>query len=359
MYTTMRRLSMVMSVAAATALITGYAQPVSAAPGKPLRSQPAWQDFATGTTAGLRGLSAVSLRTAWASGTGGEVLRTTDGGTTWRHVGPPDTAALQFRDIQAFDDHHAVIMSAGSGEDSRIYTTTDGGAHWTETFRNTEPAAFYDCMAFFDRRHGLALSDPVDGKFRILSTGDGGQTWTVLPTAGMPAALDGEFAFAASGTCLAVAGGSAWFGTGGGAAARVFRSTDRGQTWSVVDSPLPSGPTAGIFSLAFRDPVHGIAVGGDFTVPDNAPDAAALSRDGGRTWQVAEHPPGEYRSGTAWTARPTVAIAVGPTGSDITYDAGLTWNRFATGSLDSVDCTHDGACWASGANGRIARLVLS
>ena len=76
-------------------------------------------------------------------------------------------------------------------------------ARWTETFRNTDPAAFYDCLAFFDDRHGLALSDPVDGKFRILATDDGGRSLAgrCRPT-GMPAALAGEFAFAASGTCL-------------------------------------------------------------------------------------------------------------------------------------------------------------
>jgi hypothetical protein len=73
---------------------------------------------------------------------------------------------------------------------------------------------------------------------------------------------------------------------------------------------------------------------------------------------VAAAVPGEYRSGVAWTRLPTVAIAVGPTGSDITYDAGRTWHRFDSGSLHGVQCTKDGACWASGAGGRVARLTL-
>ena len=257
---------------------------------------PSWRVLDTGSTAQFRGLSAVSSQVAWASGTGGTVLRTTDGGRSWRSVGPPGTADLQFRDIEALDARHAAILSIGEGEQSRIYVTRNGGVSWTETFRNTEPAAFYDCLAFFDPLHGIALSDPVNGKFRIASTSDGGASWTVAPDAGMPPALPGEFAFAASGTCLVTASTlshtSAWFATGGSTSARVFRTHNRGATWSVSDSPIPSGPTAGIYSLAFRDPWHGIAVGGDFTAPTVAPDAAATSRDGGRTWTVAP------RSGT-------------------------------------------------------------
>jgi photosystem II stability/assembly factor-like uncharacterized protein len=347
---------MITSLLAAATLTTVFIAPQ---PANATGIHLGWQDFATGSTSSFRGLSAVSRRTAWVGGTG-EVLRTVDGGKTFQQVAPPDTAELQFRDVEAFDDRNAVILSVGSGEDSRVYATSDGGAHWTETFRNTDPAAFYDCMAFFDRKHGLALSDPVDGKFRIVSTSDGGRSWSVLPTAGMPAALDGEFAFAASGTCLsAVPGRSAWFATGGGASARVFRTNDRGRTWKVSDTAIPSGPSAGIYSVVFRDPQHGIAVGGDFAVPQTAPDNAARSSDGGRTWTLAAGVPGEYRSGAAWTILPTVAIAVGPTGSDVTYDSGRTWHRFDTGSLHGVQCARDGACWGSGASGRVARLTLS
>lgn len=327
-----------------------------------VQHHPTWTATAdTGVTARLRGLSAVSAEVAWASGSAGTVLRTVNGGDSWQQVGPPDTTDLQFRDIEAFDASNAVILAIGPGESSRVYTTSDGGGSWRETFRNTDPNAFYDCMAFTDRRHGLALSDPVDGKFRILSTSDGGRSWSVLPSSGMPAALEGEFAFAASGTCLVTAdfGHDAWFATGGGATARVFHSRNGGRTWTVTDTPIPSGPSAGIYSLAFRDPLHGIAVGGDFLTPTSAPDAAAVTRDGGRTWTLAEKEPGEYRSGSAWLPLSShSAIAVGPTGSDITYNGGRTWTRFDTSSLDSVDCApwRYRACWGSGENGRIVKL---
>jgi photosystem II stability/assembly factor-like uncharacterized protein len=317
---------------------------------------PAWHLLDTGVTARLRGLSPVSSRVVWASGSAGTVIRTVDGGQTWRRVGPAGAADLQFRDIEAFDANHAVALSIGEGELSRVYRTADGGRTWTETFRNTDPAAFYDCLAFSDRRHGLALSDPAGGPFRILSTSDGGRSWRVLPTEGMPPALAGEFAFAASGTCLVAEEDHAWFATGGGAAARVFRTDNRGRAWRVADTPVPSGASAGIYSLAVRDARHLIAVGGDFAAPTVAPDAAAVSRDSGRTWRGAVTEPGEYRSGAAWRPRTGAALAVGPTGSDISNDGGLTWHRFDTGSFDAVACAPDGACWASGEQGRLAEL---
>jgi photosystem II stability/assembly factor-like uncharacterized protein len=316
-----------------------------------------WQLTPTGSSARLRGLSAVSATTAWASGSLGTVLRTVDSGRTWQSAGPPGASALQFRDIEAFDADHAVILSIGTGTDSRVYVTSDGGHTWTQTFTNADPDAFYDCMTFFDSRRGLALSDPVAGKFRIIATDDGGLHWH-LAGANMPAALPGEFAFAASGQCLVTDDGRrAWFGTGGGAQARVFRSDDGGTTWAVNATPIRSGPSAGIFALAFSGQQIGFAVGGDFATPTVAPDALAWTGDGGRTWQLVHAAPNEYRSGAAWVNGNT-AVVVGPTGSNVSTDRAGTWQRFDTGSFDTVDCAL-GACWASGEQGRVAFLVAA
>jgi photosystem II stability/assembly factor-like uncharacterized protein len=319
----------------------------------------AWHDTPTGSAARLRGLSAVSSTTAWASGSLGTVLRTTNRGVTWQQVGPPGTQNLQFRDIEAFDADHAVILSIGEGTDSRVYVTSDGGQTWALTFVNAEPTAFYDCMTFFDNRRGLALSDPPDGAhFRIIATEDGGLSWHVTGTQ-MPTALPGEFAFAASGQCITSDHGHrAWFGTGGAAQARVFRSDDRGTTWTVAPTPIASGPSSGIFALAFRGQQTGLAVGGDFLLPTASPDNFARSADGGLSWQLLPGAPPEYRSGATWLNGRT-AIAVGPSGSDVSEDGGTSWTRFDDGSLDTVDCANPTACWASGEAGRVAYLVRS
>ena len=339
-----------------------------------------WQLKPTGASqTRLRGLSVVSEKVVWTSGgpmtqggTTAAVLRTTDGGRAWQTVTPPGASTLQLRDIEAFDRRKAVVLSIGPGTDSRVYVTSDGGQTWQLTFQNADPAAFYDCMTFFDRRHGLALSDPVGGRFRIIATSDGGRSWSVV-NADMPPALPAEFAFAASGQCLISTGDIlrehdddddgdrggrrlAWFATGGDAIARVFRSADGGQSWTVHNTPVRSNALAGIFALAFRDTRNGLAVGGDLATPAASPDAMALSRDSGRTWSLVPDPPNEYRSGAAWLDHRT-ALAVGPTGSDASFDRGRSWTRFDSGSFDTVDCTDDDNCWASGEQGRIARLL--
>jgi photosystem II stability/assembly factor-like uncharacterized protein len=317
---------------------------------------PHWVPVPTGSDQQYRGLDAVDERVAWVGGSAGEVLRTTDGGATWQDVSPPGSAGLLFRDVDARSARRASVLSIGEGEDSRIYTTTDGGSSWRLAFVNDDPAAFYDCMDFFaGGRRGLALSDPVDGRFRIAATDDWGRSWHVLPDAGMPPAVPGEFGFAASGTCLVTSGGrDAWF-AGGGAASRVFHSRDRGLTWTVTDAPIPAGENGGVFSLAFRNPRQGAMVGGDFLLPENGEDASGFTRDGGSTWTSGGDLSG-YRSGVDWVsgARATL-IAVGPTGSDVSYDGGRSWTAFDTAPYDAVDC-EPGTCWASGPDGAVAVL---
>ncbi|HZT85435.1 MAG TPA: hypothetical protein VE984_08460 [Gaiellaceae bacterium] len=319
----------------------------------------AWHDTSTGTTAHFRGLAAVSATTAWVTGytaTDGVIMRTTDRGATWQDVTPPDVAGLQFRDISAFSAHDAVAMSIGNNPgDFRIYVTHDGGRTWAITFVNSEPAAFYDCMSFFNRKVGLAVSDPPDGvHFRVIRTTDGGMSWHVTGL-DMPAA-PGAYGFAASGECLTTDHGHrAWFGSGGSEAS-VFRSNDRGTTWTKYSTPMLAGPTAGINGLAFNGQNRGIAVGGDFFLPTSSSASFARSFDGGSSWSLAPAAPTDYRSGVAWVNGHT-AIAVGLSGSDVSTDFGATWQRFDDGSLDTVDCARPTACWASGANGRVAYLV--
>lgn len=340
---------------AAVVAVPAHAQPA----GGEGRLGLGWRLKESGTDARFRGLAAISRTTAWVAGTKGTVLRTHDGGRSWVNVSPPGAEGLEFRDVEAFDARRAVVLAIGEGEASRVFRTDDGGATWSESFRNTDPRAFYDCLTFFNARHGIALSDPVDGRYRILATGDGGRSWRVLPSDGMPAAQPGEASFAASGQCLVAAGSrSAWFATGGSATSRVFHSTDRGRTWTVTDAPIPAGdPARGVFGLAFRDDRKGIAVGGDYRPGEPSPRAAAVTGDGGTHWTSSAQPPPAYRSGVTWLPYSAhAALAVGPTGTDLTLDAGRTWRPVDQGSYDTVDCTPDLACWAAGEQGRIARM---
>jgi photosystem II stability/assembly factor-like uncharacterized protein len=323
---------------------------------------PAWTIQRSGVTARLRGVSAASDRVVWASGSANTILRSEDGGETWRTVRSPTTDRLDFRDIDAVSETTAYVLSIGSGSQSRIYKTTDRGATWTLRYANADAEAFFDAMAFWDEDHGVAVSDSVKGAFVIVTTADGGRTWTRVPPDRLPPALPNEGAFAASGTNVAVFGASqVWFGTGAAERARVLRSTDRGATWAIAETPMRAGPSAGIYSVAFRDAQHGVIVGGDYAREGEAIDNVAVTSDGGRTWtpvkdagvrgfrSVVRHVPG---------SRATF-LAVGPLGSDISTDDGQRWSALDGPGFDTFSFAPGRAVgWGAGARGAIGRLAL-
>lgn len=326
------------------------------------RAPAQWTLQESGTAASLRGVSAVSRDVAWASGTLGTCLRTVDGGTRWTLLKIPGAADLDFRDVHATDAQNAYLLACGAGEKSRIYKTHDGGQIWDLQFHNRDARGFLDALAFWDAEHGLVLGDPIEGRFLLLKTDDGGRNWTRLDAQSLPPALEGEGAFAASGTCLVVQGSSnVWFATGGARVARVFHSTDRGRTWTAHETPLRAGAaSAGIFSLAFSSADQGVAVGGDFQRPEVAAGNVARSSDGGRTWHAIAGPrPAGYRSAVAFLPRQknTILIATGPTGSDRSADGGEHWEPLSALGFHAISVSMNGdACWAVGDKGRIARL---
>jgi photosystem II stability/assembly factor-like uncharacterized protein len=320
-----------------------------------------WTPQASGMTGELRGLVALSPQLVWASGTGGRVLRTTDGGATWVVDTIPGATKLDLRSIAPHDAGRAVMASAGPAESgaAKIFGTDDG-AHFRERFTTADSGVFLDAIAFWDDRHGIALGDPVHGALYLLRTDDGGATWARVPTADAPPVLAGEASFAASGTCLAVQGATnVWIATGGGARARVFRSADRGRTWTVADTPIHAGgASSGAFSVAFSDAMHGVAVGGDYAKPNEQFANVALSSDGGRTWRspTGTLPPA-YLSGVAYlpgTAGRTL-VAVGLAGTARSIDGGESWTMIDNVAYNSVAFASRDAGWAAGPRGRIAK----
>jgi photosystem II stability/assembly factor-like uncharacterized protein len=321
-----------------------------------LFSVPQWTTQTSGVTARLRGVSAINERVAWTSGSVSTVLRTSDGGRTWQKL-TVSSEALDFRDIDAIDENTAYILSIGNGPASRIYKTTDAGATWTLQFKNDEPKAFFDAMTFWDADHGIVFGDSIDGKLDILTTENGGVTWSRSATDNLPAALPNEGAFAASGTNIAVYGQTnAWIGTGAGTKARVLRTSDRGRTWQVADTPLAAGQSSGIFSIAFRDAKHGVVVGGDYTKEKEAINNLAFTKDGGATWTLAQGLTG-FRSVVAYVPGTKTLVAIGPAGGDYSTDDGQTWRPIEGPGFDTFSFVKKKAIgWGSGAKGSIGQL---
>ena len=310
-----------------------------------------WIRQTVNTTASFRGLSVVNEKVVWASGTGGTVIRTIDGGRSWSVIAVPDADKLDFRDIEAFDANTAYILSIGNGEQSRIYKTTDGGTTWKLQFKNTNEKAFFDAVACWDAKNCIAMSDPVDGHYVLINTTDG-KTWKQMDTSQMPAAKDGEAAFAASGTCLYVnPRDGTLFLISGGSDARVFRSADRGNTWTVADTPIVKGTAgSGIFSIAMRDAKNGIIVGGNYEKPSATTGNAAITSDGGRTWRSVTGLRG-YRSGAPFNGK--TVLAVGTSGADISTDGGMHWVKASDFNLNAAAAKGGKFIWAVGPNGAV------
>ena len=315
-----------------------------------------WTKQTIDTKASFRGLSVVSEKIIWASGTGGTVIKTTDGGKNWSVIKVPDADKLDFRDIEAFDANTAYVLSIGDGENSRIYKTTDGGATWKLQFKNTNPKAFFDALAFWDKNNGMAMSDPVDGKYFLIKTTDG-ENWKQSDTDKMANAKDGEAAFAASGTCLLTQGKNNIFLVSGGNDARVFRSNNRGLTWFVSDTQFIKGTAgSGIFSIAMFDSKRGVIVGGNYEKPNEINNNLAFTTDGGKTWTLSKGLNG-YRSGVAYIDKKTI-IAVGASGSDLSTDIGKTWKNLDKENYNAVQAKGKRAIWAVGAGGLVAKFQM-
>jgi photosystem II stability/assembly factor-like uncharacterized protein len=337
----------------------------------PRPRQPTLTPQNSGTTNLLIAVSPVNPRVVWASGINGTFVKTTDGGQTW-HVGVvPGAEALQFRDVQAFSDRLAYLLSIGDNPtDFRIYKTTDGGATWTEQFENQNPSAFYDCFAFWSPNRGVAHSDSVNGVFPDLRTTNGA-TWQDI-SQNMPPALPGEASFASSGTCINTQGGqNAWIVTGGASVARTLVTRDDGDTWNAYDLPLVSNGSAGAFTVAFRSPHDGIVGGGDLDPGDPNNARTAVSHDGGQTWALTNAPPvtgaifgldyvnngngnggiGQGNDGRA------VVITADTGGAAWTPDEGTTWYAFqGVSGFWGVAFANAQAGWLVGRNGAIIKI---
>jgi photosystem II stability/assembly factor-like uncharacterized protein len=315
-----------------------------------------WQKVDTETDASFRGLDVVSENVIWASGTGGTVIRTVDGGENWDVFKVEGAEKLDFRDIEAFDANTAYVLSIGNGESSRIYKTKNGGKSWKLQFKNTDEKAFFDSIAFWDEKNGMAMSDPVDGKYVLYRTTDG-ENWMQVSTDKMPSAKEGEAAFAASGTCIITEGKNRIWLITGGMDARVFYSKDRGNSWKVYDTPIINGTSgSGIFGIAMQNKNRGVIVGGNYEKPESNVDNLAYTLNGGKNWTLSKGLSG-YRSGVAFVNKNTI-IAVGSSGSDISFNGGKIWMNLDKENYNAVQSSGRNSTWAVGAKGLAAKYLI-
>ncbi|MBC7967873.1 MAG: oxidoreductase [Fuerstia sp.] len=337
-------------------------------PAVAMSQEDVWELQKSGVAASLRGLCAVSETCCWASGAKGTVIRTVDGGKSWRAVGPPNAEAADFRDIQVWDESTAVIMSAGDVD--RLYRTEDGGISWTVVYEHPDPLAFFDGMSFDPTgKYGWLMGDPINGKVHLLMTDDAGKNWRQLSAASSPSVADGVAAFAASGThLLCPAKETVFIGLGGANVksvephhAAVLITTNSGLELQNVNVPIRASQSAGVFSITSFAPESPrlIVVGGDYLKPAQNTDNVALSDDSGRSWRLPKTSrPDGFRSVVVAVAQDdgnSLVIATGPSGTDQSKDGGESWTRVSSIGFHTLSFVSPAVGWAAGSDGRVAR----
>lgn len=308
----------------------------------------------------IRALAVVSDQVIWFAGSGGRFGYTTDGGQNW-HLDSlivADTLRPDFRSI-AVTNQATYLLCAGSP--ALLFKSTDLGATWKLMYSEDHPNTFYDGLAFWDDHHGIAVGDPIDSCLSVLLTDDGGELWKKVGCEHLPPSKEGEAAFAASNTTIALVGDHAWLASGG-KAARVFHSSDRGMNWEVHATPVVQGePMTGIFTCDFYDESRGIIMGGDWQNKDQNAGNKSITKDGGRTWElVADGMPPGYRSCVQYVpqTRGRELMAVGDTGISYSVDGGMTWLELSTGSYYTLRISPSGrSFWAAGKN-KLSKLNM-
>lgn len=300
----------------------------------------------------IRGLSVVNNRVAWASGSKGNVGLTKDGGKTWKWQQIKSFEQSDFRDVEAFSEREAVIMS--SGTPALILKTEDGGTSWQTKYRQNDKAFFLDALAFADNKHGFALGDPINGKFLLLETKDGGETWD--PMLNTPTALPGEAAFAASGTCISTNGKTLTIVTGGKVCRMLTLNIDgkiKNQEWKALPLPLLHGKDSeGAFSSVAHQKQQ-LVVGGDYQ-DKQCTDSVMCVVSASSIANVPIRPPAGYQSCIEFIKGNTF-ISTGTSGTNISTDNGKTWRQIDKTSYNVCQkAKHGHLVLLAGDQGKIA-----
>jgi hypothetical protein len=297
----------------------------------------------------VRGLSVVTNEIVWLSGSNGTVALSTNGGSSFKWMKIKGFEQKDFRDIEGFDAKTAVIMAIDTP--ALILKTTDGGATWKKVFEDKRAGMFLDAMEFWNEMSGITVGDPIDGKIFIARTFDGGNTWRGLPDAYYPSADKGEAMFASSGTNVTKLNKQEAVFVTGGKRSRMFIRDLK------IDLPILQGQDfTGANSIAVFDEKNIIIVGGDFSKDTLRKQNCVLTKDKGKTFLFPQTPPFGYRSCVTYLSK-TKLVTCGTSGVDVSEDGGMNWRNISKQSFHVVQIAKKGkAVFLAGSKGRIAKL---
>lgn len=316
------------------------------------------QELNSGGKISLRGLSVVDNNIVWVSGSKGTVGKSIDGGKTWKWMKVRGYKKCDFRDIEAFDENTAIIMAVASP--AYILKTTDGGKKWKKVYENKTKGMFLDAMDFSDEKQGIVVGDPIKGSFFVIQTKNGGDSWTEFEWPPISFNADtAEACFASSGTNIRVIDNHHFVFVTGGGVSNLIKGSEK------IELPMTQGKNStGANSIAVKDSLTYVVVGGDFTKKDSSIDNSSIENctftfDGGNTWATpadGKAPNGyrscvEYLYGNIW-------VCCGLTGIDVSNDNGKTWNQISKVSYHTCRKAKKGnAVYFSGNGSRIGKFA--
>jgi photosystem II stability/assembly factor-like uncharacterized protein len=267
-----------------------------------------------------------------------------------------DSIYPEFRAVASTSNDFFMLSVANP---ALLYKTGESG-QMELVYKEEGEKVFYDAMTFWNDQEGIAMGDPVENCLSVIITRDGGQSWNNLSCDQLPEVEEGEAAFAASNSNIAVQGEKTWV-ISGGAKSRVFFSPDKGISWEVFDTPIVQGEsTKGAYSMDFYDEENGIIIGGDYTAPEENTGNKAVTRDGGKTWNlIAEGQDPGYKSSVRYFpgGEAKKIVAVGFTGISYSEDAGQTWEKISEEGFYTIRFLNDSTAYAAGKN-RLAKLTF-
>lgn len=304
----------------------------------------------SGKNTSLRGLSVVNEKVIWVSGSDGTVGRSLDSGNTWKWMTINGFEKTDFRDIEAFDETSAVIM--GIDAPAYMLRTSDGGETWKVVYENKTKGMFLDAMEFWNDQSGIVIGDPINNHFVIARTFNGGITWNDIPENYRPVADSGEACFASSGTNIRkLDRDEACFITGG-KRSRLFIRDKK------IDLPILQGnESSGANSVAVKNSKQIIIVGGDYQSQNSTSKVCIVTKDAGKSWITPTTLPGGYRSCVEYITK-SKWITCGLNGVDITNDDGINWISVSKQGFNVCKKAIKGnAVYLAGEDGRIAKFV--
>jgi photosystem II stability/assembly factor-like uncharacterized protein len=139
---------------------------IIATPGGP------WSDEYVGRLVkGLSSVYFVDARTGYAAGNDCNIVKTEDGGTTWKRQVCPAGGSVNLRSIFFVDASRGWAVG-----DSVVMSTTNGGKTWVP---HRLPARSLASVYFADARHGWVVGGAGEGDTGVIfATSDGGRSWT-------------------------------------------------------------------------------------------------------------------------------------------------------------------------------------